>query len=292
MKVVIAGQGAWGKALYSIISQNTSPVSFWKRGTPLINFDVLVLAVPTVAIRDVLSYVDETKRIYIVNSTKGIEQSSNLLPFQIIKDVFKDFDVEYLSLLGPGFAAELIENHPTLLNLGYVKKESAHKIKKLFETKYLRIQLTSSIKSIELAAAFKNIYAIVAGLSHGLGFGSNTRAELITIALEEFYILSKKLGYTIDSSATPSIIGDLILTCNSAQSRNFRFGTFLVKHSAKDALQKVGATVEGYSTLQSLPYFLKKAKIELPLAHFVSQISSTTHHKEIRKKFLEIIQKL
>jgi glycerol-3-phosphate dehydrogenase (NAD(P)+) len=292
MKVIIAGQGAWGKALYSVISQNTSDVSFWDRKSVISGFDTLVLAVPTEAIRHVLSYVDKSQRIYIVNSTKGIEQSSHALPFEVVKNVSATFAKEYFSILGPGFADEVISKFPTRVNLAGTNKHKAKDIAALFQTEYFRVKITESLEAIELAAAFKNIYAIVAGVAHGLGFGLNTRSQLITIALEEFYTLSKKLGYKIDSDAMPAIIGDLILTCNSPQSRNFRFGSFLVTHSAKEALAQIGATVEGYNTVISLPHFLEKAHVELPLAHFVSQISRSENHKGIKEKFLEVIKKI
>lgn len=291
MNVLIVGQGVWGRALYSLIEQNTKSVSFWKRGEPIVNTQVIVLAVPTESVRSVLGFVENNPEVLVINTTKGVESKTHLLPFEITRELLGE-KVKYYSFLGPGFADEVMHKMPTLVNLGHFREENAEIIKQLFETEYFRVQATGSVEAIELAAAFKNIYAIVSGLAHGLGFGMNTRSQLITIALEEFYTLAEKLDYKIDKNALPAIIGDLILTCNSTQSRNFTFGKLLVEYSAVDAFKKVNSTVEGYTTVLSLDYFLKKADVELPLARFVSNVSRSTNHHNIRERFLEFIKRV
>lgn len=289
MKVVIVGKGAWGKALYSVISQNTKAVSFWERETEIVDADVIVLAIPTLAIRSVLSCVKTEKLPIVVNSSKGVEPKTHLLPFEIVGKTLGE-QCSYFSLLGPGFADEVLSRMPTLVNLAYLNKTGAEDIARLFRTDYFRVTLSSSLRAIELASAFKNIYAIAAGVADGLGFGMNTRSMLITIALKEFYIVAQKLEFPIDRSAHPAILGDLLLTCSSTLSRNFTFGKLLVEYSPKDALKKISSTVEGYSTVSSLDYFLRQARVDLPLARFVSEISRQKNHANTREQFLEFIQ--
>lgn len=282
MRVVIAGKGAWGNALYLVLSQNTKEVFFWDKETLIQKTDILVLAVPTEAIRQVLKFVNDD--VIIVNSTKGIEQETRMLPFQIVFDVLKKNN-HYFSLIGPGFAREVIQKMPTLVNIGFRKDTYLDKIKKLFTADYFRLQPTQSIEAIELAGAFKNIYAIASGLSEGLGFGANTRAFIITRAAEEIYLLSKGLGFSIEENAMPAVLGDLILSCNSSQSRNFLFGKLLSDIKVREALKIVNATVEGYNSVSSIAYFAKKSGKALPLASFVA--ATVKDNKNIKDRFCE-----
>lgn len=287
---IVIGNGSWGKVLYTIIKANERTVSIWDRKQPITDVDTLVLCVPTQSIRKALQWIKIPKKDFIViNTAKGIEQSTHKLPYQIIGEILGG-QIDYFSLIGPSFAKEVMEKMPTLVNLGYTHKKNVSIIKHLFQTDYFRIRPTKGVEVLELSAAFKNVYAIACGLGDGLGFGMNTRVKLMILALEEFYRLCKKLKLKVDMRVAPGTIGDLILTCNSEESRNFRFGKLLATHSASDSLGKIHGTVEGFYTISSVAHLTKKNKVDLPLATLVGAILTSNKPSEIRGRFAAFVK--
>lgn len=288
MEVIVLGKGAWGTALASLLEENKHSVLFWDRGKRIPSNSLVVSAIPTQALRTVLSEAGKPREIVFVNGAKGIEKDTHSLPCQIVNSIIEECD--YLTLMGPSFSEEVVKKMPTLVNLGYRNESSARLVKSLFQTDYFRIRLTKSVRSLELSAAFKNIYAIACGVSEGLGFGINTRVKLMILALEELTILRQKLDYKIDEQALPASIGDLVLTCSSTESRNFRFGKFLVENTPLQSLEKVGATVEGYYTVESVPYFEDKLDIDLPLAHLVYKMAHIAGTHSVRDQFVDFVK--
>lgn len=289
MKTTIIGNGVWGNALYSLIKTNNQSVVFWDKKTEIIDSDIIILSVPTQSIRSILKKVTFTKKgIIIVNTSKGIERDTHKLPYEIISE-FLGNHLHYLTLNGPSFAQEVKEKMPTLVNLGYLKKENVNKIKNIFQTDFFRVKPVKGVKVLELAGAFKNVYAIACGLSDGLGFGINTRTKLITIAIEEFHRLNKKMKNNISLKMSPGTIGDLILTCSSTKSRNFNFGKMLATCKVNEALN-TGKTIEGYYTVSSISYFANKNRIHLPLAKLIEKIIVSDNPKTARKFFLDFIK--
>lgn len=286
--IIVVGDGKWGSAMASLLKKNKKAFKFWKRGEVLPDNSVLVMCIPTQAIREVLTkYGQSLKNVIYVNGAKGVEKNSHKLPHEIAAEILGK-NLDYYTLIGPSFAEEIKEEQPTIVNLGYVKNKNTDFVKELFQTDYFRVHITNGVKALELASAFKNVYAIAAGLAYGLGFETNTRTKLIVLAIEEFYGLSKKLRYSVDKKALPGTIGDLILTCNSEESRNFTFGEHLSRHSIADSLKKVGETVEGYATVESVPYF--DAKSPLPLARFVYDVIYADNHKKVKERFQNFVK--
>ncbi|HUD44239.1 MAG TPA: NAD(P)H-dependent glycerol-3-phosphate dehydrogenase [Patescibacteria group bacterium] len=290
MNVKIVGRGVWGKALLSVVSQNCKTVSTLDRGEESNDHEVLILALPTEAIREALTRLPFSKENkIIVNTTKGIETSTHFLPYKIVQELYGE-TIEYYSLVGPSFAQEVVDKMPTMVNLGYVREsKNNEKIKSLFQTNYFQVRLTNGVAALELSAAFKNIYAIVCGLADGLGYGTNTRVKLLVLAIEEMYNLHRALRCSIDVNSTVGTTGDLILTCNSTESRNFTFGKLLAQYSTDEALRQIGSTVEGVNSLSSVEHFSQLAQIELPLASLVGQIVKLNNPQEVKKVFDEFI---
>lgn len=288
MKISILGDGAWGGALGKLLASNGHQIKYWDKKGQIDPQDALLIAIPTQAIRGVLNnYGRNLKGSVIINSSKGIEKSSHKFPSQIVKGLLGK-NVEYYTLVGPSFAQEVNEKMPTLVNMGGNGK--TQKICDLFETKYFRVRPTNSIEALELAGALKNVYAIASGIADGLDFGINTRAKLITIAYEECRKLAGALNYEIDEEARPAVLGDLVLTCSSIESRNFRFGKYLTRFSVEESLKKVNSTVEGYNTAFSVLHFSNKSS--MPLAEFVLMVIEENNPGTIRQKFAKFVQKL
>lgn len=288
MQIVVMGDGAWGSALYGLIQENKHKVSYWKNGQKLQTDSIVVGAIPTQAIREVLAPSKGVAGVTYINCAKGIEQKTHLLPYQIVTELLESPD--YFTLIGPSFSEEVKQHMPTLVNLGYRTSNQAQMVKELFQTDYFRVKLTQGIRSLELAAAFKNIYAIACGITDGLGLGMNTRVKVMCIAMDEFNTLREKLDFKMDNKALPATIGDLILTCNSEESRNFSFGKSLVNNSVSVSLEKSQGTVEGYYTVESIPYFEEKLGISLPLARFVFDVTHKSSAQDIKSSFMNFVK--
>lgn len=289
MKISIVGHGAWGTALGKLLNYNGHEIHYWDKKGQINPLEVVVIALPTQEIRGVLqNHGRNLTKAVIINSAKGIEKKTHQIPVQIIKEILGN-KIEYFTLTGPSFAQEVMCEMPTLVNLGG-RNGKTQKSCDLFETDYFRVRPTKSIEALELAGALKNVYAIACGIAEGLKFKINTRAKLITIAYEEFQKLALKLKYEIDADARPGILGDLVLTCSSVESRNFRFGKNLVDYSVKESIQKVNSTIEGYNTAYSVLYF--SGKSPMPLAEFVLRVIEENNPEGVGEKFADFVKKI
>jgi glycerol-3-phosphate dehydrogenase (NAD(P)+) len=287
MKINVLGNGMWGSALGRLLTLNGHDVYFWDKKTQIEPLDLVVISIPTQEIRGVLNnFGRNLRKAVIVNSSKGIEKKTHQIPVRIVKGVLGN-EIKYFTLIGPSFAKEVDLKMPTLVNIGHRGGE-AQRICDLFETDFFRVRPTRSVKALELAGALKNVYAIACGIAEGLGFQVNTRAKLITIAYEEYQKLAKSLGYEIDNDAMPGILGDLVLTCNSIESRNFRFGKNLAKYSVKESIKMVNSTIEGYNTSFSVLNFSEKSP--MPLAEFVLRTLEEDNPRKIAGKFAEFVK--
>lgn len=291
MNIKIIGNGAWGNALYSVIHRNDSSVQIFGHEKVIIEKDdILVLSVPAQAIAEVLKNTTfKQDQVTIINTSKGIDNDTHLLPHQIIESNL-DKDIDYYALIGPSFAKEVKSMMPTIVNLGYTKGILKDEIKESFQTDYFRVRLTKGVEALEISAAFKNVYAIACGLTQGLGYETNTRVKLMVLAIEELNRLFEGLGVKIDSEKIPGTIGDLILTCSNQESRNFAFGKLLVSKSVEDCLKEIDATVEGYNSLASVEYFKKKGNVKLPLATFVCEFVKENQRTEIKRYFDDFVR--
>lgn len=282
MKIVVLGNGAWGSALYSIVKSKHKEVSYWDEKNKIDLADVYIVCLPVQIMRRAIKRAkfEKDRKIVIINCSKGIEKKTNKLPFEIISETVKS-DFDYYSLIGPSFASEVKEKKPTLVNVGYKNKCNTKLIKDLFVTNYFRIKFTKGVKELELSSALKNVYAIACGVCDGLGYKINTRSLIISSAIQELYkIINLKRTGVIGT------IGDLVLTCSSNESRNFKFGQLIAKYKIKDALIKVGATVEGLGTVDSVKIFNK------PLLNFVATIIKNDNPKKVKERFDEFLNKI
>lgn len=289
MNIVLMGNGAWGSAIGTLLKENKLDYKIWQENQKIKAGTTIIAAIPTQIIRSSLSSIDDPTDITYINCAKGIERGTYKLPYQIVMEVLGE-KIDYFTLMGPSFSEEVKKKMPTLVNLGYRNEKMAKEVKAIFQTDYFRVKLTKSVRALEFAGAFKNIYAIACGIAEGLGFGMNTRVKLILIAIYEFNLLINKLGYKIDQNGLPATIGDLILTCNSEESRNFSFGKLLVNKSPKKSLELIGQTVEGYFAAESVPHLEKQTKLSLPLARFVYEVIYKDSKEDIKTQFVNFVK--
>ena len=277
-KIAVLGAGAWGTALSRLVADATCEQK------------VYVLAVPTNALRDVLETLKDKigDKTLIINASKGIEYGTHKLPCEIIEEVLGK-NIHYFSLIGPGFANGVINKNPTIVNLGYVNLKYVESAKALFQSPYFDVMPTECLHAIEMMGAFKNIYAIGCGVAEGLGYGANTRTKLIVFAYQELKRLLSAMDYNYSESAEIAFLGDLVLTCNSTESRNFMLGKLLVHNSTKNCLEQIGETTEGLFSISSVRSFEQQAHIKLPLAKLIHDIIDSNDYNQTKRLFNHFI---
>jgi len=275
MKIVILGNGSWGPALASVLKENNNEVSIWDEKNKIEKAQVYVNCLPVQFLRDLLkiAQIENNENILFINGSKGIEKDTYKLPNEIVREVIGD-KIDYFCLIGPSFASEVVAKMPTMVNIGYEKELNKEMIKNVFETDYFKVKLTRGIKDLELSGALKNVYAIGCGLTDGLGYKWNTRAWLISMAIDEMNKIIK-----IDESITIGVVGDLILTCNSEESRNFQFGKMLASEKIEEILKNISGTVEGAQTIESVK------KYKMPLLDFIAEVIKDDDPTQVENKF-------
>jgi glycerol-3-phosphate dehydrogenase (NAD(P)+) len=274
MNIAFIGLGKFGQAIASLVEENGLTYDYAEVAESRLlsqSADIIFLTVPTQfmrqAITDNKQYIDDDT--IIVNCSKGIEEGSHLMVHQIVRSLGRY--PNYYSLIGPSFAEGIVDREPTVVSLGYKNEAHVATIQAMLQTPYLKVQPSRGYRSLELSSALKNLYAITCGYAQGLGFGPNTRARLINMALDEFHTLAKAMHFADYDLLAPGVVGDLVLTCSSEQSRNFQYGLSLASGNGNnnDPGQK---TVEGYYTSHSINTIAKNHGAKLPLAELTSQI--------------------
>ena len=238
---------------------------------------LIVLAVPSHATRSVTG---ELARVgsavlgelpLLVSATKGIEERSLLTMSAVLREVFGSQLEERIAILsGPSFAAEVARQCPTAVTVAARSSHVAAIVQKSFSSRRFRVYTTTDVMGVEIGGAVKNVIALAAGVSDGLGYGHSARAALITRGLAEMKRLAVRLGAKSETLSGLSGMGDLILTCTSDLSRNYRVGACLARGEALDAiLQSMSMIAEGVRTSRSVFSLGRRLQVELPIVEQV-----------------------
>lgn len=298
MKITVAGSGAWGTALAISLCRNGHDVTLWCRnpakaeamtvsrennmlpGVPLpecLNMTgdpacvsgcpMVVIACPSFPLREVCRkltpYLDGDA--VLVSVVKGIERGTLLRMSQIVE---QETGHTVVALTGPSHAEEVGRNLPTACLAACADREKAEMVQAAFASETFRIYTSPDIVGAELGGAMKNVIALCAGVTEGMGYGDNTKAMLITRGLTEMARLGVALGARKDTFAGLAGVGDLIVTCTSRHSRNCRAGILIGQgKTAQEAMQAVGAVVEGYYAAESVWQLAQKMQVEMPIMH-------------------------
>ena len=299
-KISVLGAGGWGIALAVSLS-NRHEVLIWSPFEEEINLlkenrtnekllkgvflpeninlssdikdiggsDITIIATPSFALRETAKRLKGIDTGIITIVSKGFEKDSLLRLSEVVKEELPKASV--VSLSGPSHAEEVAKKIPTMLTAASEDRVSALAVQSAVSNEYLRVYTSGDIIGVELGGALKNVIAIAAGVLDGMGLGDNSKAALITRGLAEMTRLGVKLGAKKDTFAGLTGIGDLIVTCTSAHSRNNRFGYLLGKGtSVKEALEKVG-TVEGYFASYMVNELAKQYKVSMPICELCYQ---------------------
>lgn len=305
MRVAVIGAGSWGTAVASLVATRTSTV-LWARRPELAEAinrtaenpdylagirlpyglratsnladatgsDVIVMAVPSHGFRAVLSEMAIAPDRPIVSLTKGIEQDTLLRMTEVVAEILPDHDASRVGVLtGPNLAQEVVEGWPAAAVVAMPDIAQAASIQELLMGPTFRVYTNTDLIGCETAGALKNVMAIAAGMSAGLGFGDNTRATLITRALAELTRLGVAMGGREPTFAGLAGMGDLIATCVSAQSRNHRIGRGLAQGRRLDEITaEMRMVAEGVKTTEAVLSLAERHGVEMPIATQVGRV--------------------
>ena len=236
----------------------------------------LVMAVPSHGFREIYSRVAErlSDEVPVLSLTKGIEQGTLATMTQIVMDISPQKDPSLIGVLtGPNLASEVAAGQPTASVIAMGDTEVARLLQYVFMGPTFRVYTHDDVIGCELGGALKNVMAIAAGMSDGLGFGDNTRATLITRALAELTRLGVTLGGRSATFAGLAGMGDLIATCISTASRNHQVGFGLASgKTLTEVVTEMRMVAEGVKTTQAVLDLAKRTGIEMPIASHVGYV--------------------
>lgn len=296
MKITVVGSGAWGTALAICLCKKGHDVTLWARsaekaehmrvnrrnsrleGIKLpeemnISADpacvagsaLVVIACPSMAIRSVCrkigAYLDDST--VMVSVTKGIEPETLLRMSQVVQE---ETNRPVVALTGPSHAEELAQCMPTGCVAASPDQTHAELVQDAFMCDYFRIYTSPDIVGAELGGALKNVIALCAGITAGMGYGDNVKAMLMTRGLTEMARLGVAMGASRDTFSGLAGVGDLIVTCTSEHSRNRQAGVLIGQgRTVEEAMSDVGAVVEGYYAARSAAALAKKYGVDMPI---------------------------
>ena len=305
--VAVLGAGSWGSALALLLARNGVRVTLWGRDAahvhtisrdrvntrylPQARFpdsilvtatlaealrgsDVALVAVPSHAFADMMIALgagpDQPSQV--VWATKGFDPDRGCLLYDVAREHLPD-DCRLAILSGPTFAGEVALGLPAAATVASLDREYAIGLSTLLQAPRFRVYTSADVVGVQVGGAIKNVLAIAAGISDGLGFGVNARAALITRGLAELTRLGLALGARRETLIGLSGLGDLVLTCTDDQSRNRRFGLALAGGSGVEQAQRsIGQVVEGVRTARQAAALARTRSVDMPIVTEVDRV--------------------
>ncbi|WPK11733.1 NAD(P)H-dependent glycerol-3-phosphate dehydrogenase [Lysinibacillus louembei] len=301
-RITVLGAGSWGTALAIVLAENGHDTLLWthrqnqadeinnqhtnKKYLPDTTLPAnlvatanlaeaaqhattIVVAVPTKAIREVcgnLAQLRQEKALF-VHVSKGIEPDTLLRISELMRESLgTDLIEDIVVLSGPSHAEEVVLQHPTTVTAACENIAAAEKVQDMFMNGYLRVYTSEDVTGVEIGGALKNVIALAAGITDGLTYGDNAKAALITRGLAEITRLGVKMGGNPFTFAGLTGMGDLIVTCTSVHSRNWRAGNMLGKGlPLEEVLEQMGMVVEGIRTTKAAHQLAQKYDVAMPI---------------------------
>ena len=305
MKITVLGSGGWGTALSILLHDNGHEVTLWSyepreteilRAThenpllkgvvlpegiafvndysPVAESELVVFATPSFAVRQTARLAAPFLRpsTAVVSVTKGIEGKTGLRMSEVIAQETGDI-CKVVALSGPSHAEEVGRKVPTGVVAACADLRAAELVQDVFMSPVFRVYTNPDVVGVELGGALKIVIALCCGVSDGMGLGDNTKALMMTRGMTEMARLGVALGGRSETFAGLSGMGDLIVTCTSMHSRNRRAGILIGKgESVQQAMEAVGATVEGYYAAQSAHMLAEKVGVEMPICRSAYEV--------------------
>jgi glycerol-3-phosphate dehydrogenase (NAD(P)+) len=307
--LTLIGAGSWGTALAAHLGRSGRDVTLWARRAeaarsisatrcndrylPGIDLpdtvavtsdldeaaaasDLWALAVPSQSLRSVAKRLRPHLRAdrTVVSLAKGIENHTLMTMSQVLTQVLDPFPAHRIGVLyGPSHAEEVAEGRPTTVVSAARDAEVAGRIQDRFMTDRLRVYVNTDVIGVEIGGSAKNVLAIAAGIGDGVGYGDNAKAALITRGIAEIRRLGLAMGANAQTFAGLAGIGDLVVTCTSAHSRNRRLGERIGQgQSLDDVVERMDMVAEGVRTTQSIYDLAQRHAVEMPITEAVYAI--------------------
>ncbi|MBN1915306.1 MAG: NAD(P)-dependent glycerol-3-phosphate dehydrogenase [Parachlamydiales bacterium] len=322
MKIACLGCGTWGTALALLLVQNGHDVCAWDINKDLIDILIKKRVHPKLASREIpksVRYVYSLEEalegaecivesvtsggirpvftklhqlgidLPLIITSKGLEQKTGLLFPEVAVEIFGEKKKDKIGCIsGPSHAEEVIKNIPTSVVASSYSSDFMLSIVDIFNSNYFRVYPNSDIYGITFSGAMKNIIAIACGISDGIGYGDNTKAALITRGLHEMRKLVPVKGGDPQTLNGLAGVGDLIVTCASPLSRNYRFGKLLGEgKSVEEAKTSIGMVIEGIYSCISAYQLGQKYQIPIPITEATyGIIYGNMHPKEAVRALL------
>lgn len=305
MKIGIIGAGSWGTAISKVLLNNNHSVRLWTRDEKVVkalkngenpyflpgisipksiiptldieevieNSELLVLAIPTQAIREVVKKIKPYyKNQIIVNLAKGLEINTQKRVSEILKDILGE-SIKYVALSGPSHAEEVARDIPTSIVAASYDLGIAKTVQENFSNVSFRVYTNDDVIGVELGGAIKNVIAIAAGIIDGIGGWDNSKAALITRGLAEIMRYGEKKGAKKETFSGLAGLGDLIVTCTSQHSRNRYVGEMIGRGKKLDEIiGNMNMVAEGIYTAKALYEEIKTLNIEMPITEKIYEV--------------------
>ncbi len=267
MKVAVVGTGAWGRAFAAALTRNGHEVELVGRHEHFVSAaaEMIFVAVPAQAVRERLTTLT-IPEVPLVSLAKGIEISTGLRVTQVMAEVHPGHAVGAVS--GPGLATEVAAGKPTVLVVAADRSGVAEAVQRVMHSTVLRTYRSADLTGVEYGGALKNIFAVSAGVCHGLKIGENAMAGLVTRSLAEMVRIAVHGGAKMETLFGLSGLGDLMLTAYSSTSRNHRVGVALAEgRGLEEILANLGGVAEGVFTCKAIHSFAADRGIKTPIVH-------------------------
>ncbi|SFK92154.1 glycerol-3-phosphate dehydrogenase (NAD(P)+) [Paenibacillus sp. 1_12] len=308
-KVSVLVAGSWGTAIASVLAENELEVTLWSRNEEqvleinrehrnrrflgdtelsakihattsmeeaLFQADAVFVVAPSSAMRNVASQMRAflSKDTLLIHATKGFEADSLKRMSTVLADELPDYDAASIVVLsGPSHAEEVIKQCPTTVVVASENSAAAEAAQDLLINSYFRVYTNPDVVGVEVSGALKNIIALGAGLTDGLDFGDNAKAALLTRGLAEISRLGIAMGGNALTFAGLAGIGDLVVTCTSKHSRNWRTGYLLAQGKPlSEVLQEMGMVVEGVKTTQAAYKLSRQYEVTMPISEQLYEV--------------------
>jgi glycerol-3-phosphate dehydrogenase (NAD(P)+) len=305
-KCAVVGAGAWGTALANVLAGNGHDTILWAREEDVVKSirtnrenrrflaghvlneslgatgdiagavagaGVVTLAPPSHALRTVVRtlapHLDASAVVCV--ASKGLEPDTLLVMTDVVQEELPDASVVAIS--GPSFASEVAAGDPTAVVAASASADAAARVQSVFSNDRFRVYTHHDVLGVELGGALKNVMAVAAGISDGLGLGYNSRAALITRGLAEMTRLGSALGAEASTFAGLAGLGDLVLTCTGPISRNHSVGELIGKGSSlEEALAGKDTVAEGVANTRNALALAKRAGVQMPIVEAVHRV--------------------
>ncbi|MGF7437678.1 NAD(P)H-dependent glycerol-3-phosphate dehydrogenase [Lentilactobacillus senioris] len=311
-KIAILGAGSWGSILASVLDENGSEVRIWSYNpeqvkelnekhtnkryvkdytysesivaysdieTAIEDADDILFVVPTQVTRSVARQVGEImkrtgQKATILHASKGIEEKTYDRLSQVLAEEIAPENRDAIAVLsGPSQAEDVARHDITLVTVASENQHAAEKLQKLFMNNYFRVYTNDDVIGVEIGAALKNIIALGAGALHGLGYGDNAKAALMTRGLAEISRLGTSFGANPLTFIGLSGVGDIIVTATSTNSRNWRAGNELGQgKSLSEVVENMGMVIEGVTTARAAYELSQERGIEMPITTAIYKV--------------------